>query len=367
MNTRAQLLGIVGAGLVLLAIALALGRGTHPASPPTNEGTEPPEQMRDDTAGPVSVLDRGLEPENERRTPPDAAPQAKKVTTAFETPRPAVGRGVDGRIAGRLLVDPWVPTGSIQVTIGWSPSRGAPSFHETSSVAQDGSFARTGITEPTVRVVVRLKNDLWEAFHLDDVPVRKESETQDSRLDPIDLRGMFERLSVTVFDDAGSSRSGARVTLRNPDEPGNEWSRSTVEGRVEFLTRTGPHDIEIDLDGYRRVHLSGAYGDQIVRMAAGIPLRLTLKGEGVRPGRMAVALLETQHRSSLGGMATFQDPWQATLAVPEPGRYEIAWYLDNGRIQNYLGFGPVRWVDVGDRDDQELVLEVPEAFRVAIR
>jgi len=203
---------------------------------------------------------------------------------------------------------------------------------------------------------------------LEGVPVRPAGEAPDRRLDPIDLRGVFEKLTVDVLDDVGARRSGARVTLRNPEAPERQFSRVTVVGRAEFLTRAGPHDIDVALDGFRSVQLAGAYGDQIVRLRAGIPVRVMLTGDGVPRGRIAMALLDSQRGLSLGGMTIFDEPMQATLVVTTPGRYEVAWYLQSSRNQRYLGAAPVRWVDIRDRDEvQELVLDVPEEVLAAIR
>jgi hypothetical protein len=277
-----------------------------------------------------------------------------------------------GSIAGRLLVDPWVPLGKLTVkgTLVNPPVHTTPFFSMT--IENDGRFSRTGLMVPTVHLSVRLADDPWEAFVLDDVAVRRPTEPPDPRLDPIDLRGKFEMLSVSVVDDLGIKRNGARVALRNSSAPQINCSRVTEDGHAEFLTRAGPHDIEVELDGFRRTQLTDVDGDQFVRLRKGIPVRITLKGQGSKStasGRVAIALLsESDPPLRLGGLATFDDSRQATLTITVPGRYEVAWYSERDGKKVLVSAAPVLMVDIRDRDElQELVLDVPAEVQAAIQ
>lgn len=288
-----------------------------------------------------------------------------------------------GVVAGRLLLDPWVPSEKIRVIvqpIGAREAVAVPSFFREPAVSvlrlsPGGKFAQSGIAAPTVVLAVRVENDPWDAIRLEGVPVRTVMETQDSRLDPIDLRGQFELVDVVVLDEGGARVDGARVHLRNPADTSSDCSRSTSGGHAQFLTRSGAHDFEIERDGYRVARLEGVYGDQIVRLRNGIPVQITLRGAGPRPtppDRIAVALLRGTDKQGkqlvLGGIGTFEDPRTTRIVVSTPGTYEVAWYLDHGRNRQYLTGGPGRTVLVRDTDElQELVLEFPSEALAAMR
>jgi hypothetical protein len=287
-----------------------------------------------------------------------------------------------GLVAGRLLLDPWVPMEKIRVIVqpiaeratgDVRPSRNSERTPSTVRLGPRGTFAQFGVTEPTVRLSVRVENDPWDAVRIEDVPVRDVAELQDSRLDPIDLRGRFELVGVVVLDDAGAELDGARVALRSSEDPAVGCSRVAVGGRAEFLTRTGPHDFEVDLEGCRRARLAGVYGDQVVRMKRGIPVRITLQGKAPNPtppARIAIALLKSGRKEplTLGGMSTFEDPRQTTLLVTAPGPYEVAWYLESGGNRRYLTGSPGRTVEIRDLEEgQDLVLEFPSEVLAAIQ
>jgi hypothetical protein len=121
------------------------------------------------------------------------------------------------------------------------------------------------------------------------------------------------------------------------------------------------------------VRLDGAYGDQVVRLRKGIPVRITLRGAIPRPSsrsdRIAVALLRGAGRQMvLGGMGTFEDPKETAFLVASPGTYEVAWYLDSGQSRKYLTGGTTRTVEVRDTDvAQEIALEFPSEVLAAIK
>jgi hypothetical protein len=283
-----------------------------------------------------------------------------------------------GVVAGSVRLDPWVPPTRIRVTIqpvnesGQLPPVngvfGSPPLH----LDPEGRFRFGGITSSTAVVSVRVESDPWEAARIENVPVREGNEPQDSRLEPIDLRGKLEVLAVSVLDDAGAKLDGARVVLSSSEDTDIGCSRVTSGGRAEFLTKTGPHDLEVERDGFRKARLAGVFGDQVVRLRKGIPVRVVLQGKSpdVKPQeRIVIALLKgTRDRSTLGGMGTFDDPRQATFLVSSPGSYEIAWYLESGRDRKYITSSAGRTVQVGDLDGvQDLVVEFPSEALAALR
>jgi len=278
----------------------------------------------------------------------------------------------EGFVSGRLLVDSWVPFENLRLrlTTVHAPDHSYSSYGP--KIEKDGTFSQPGLSAAKVRLSVELAGDPWDVLVLDDVAVRDPGDPPDPRLEPIDLGGRVERLSVDVVDDKGARRSGARVALHNPENPAINCSRLTVDGHVEFLTRAGPHDVEVELEGFRRAQLVGVYGNQLVRLRNGIPVRITLR-EGAAnlrsSDRIAVALLtESEPRLKVGGMATFEDPQQTTMTVSMPGRFEVAWYLERDGKKEFLATSPVLELDVRDRDDvQDIVLDLPAAVLAGVR
>ena len=322
-------------------------------------------------------------------TTPDVRPVARATRDGYyDSPVVTVAWGAKnvqlvlregGYVAGRVQLDPWIPASKIRITVQPVPAiqPGMVGHGETFASpplrldAQCG-FRFGGITEPTAVVSVRIENDPWEAARIKDVPVREGNAPQDSRLDPIDLRGKFEAINVDVVDESGAKLDLARVLLHGSEDASVECSRVTSRGRAEFLTSTGPHDIEVELDGFRHARLAGVYGDQIVRLRKGISVRIVLQGKSPDvkpPERIAIALLQgTRDRSTLGGMGTFVDPRETTIPVTSPGSYEIAWYLESGRDRKYITSSAGRTIEVGDLDGvQDVVVEFPSEALAAMR
>ncbi len=285
-----------------------------------------------------------------------------------------------GVVAGRVHLDPWVAPSQVRVTVqpaneGGEPllppvngAFGSPPLH----LDEEGRFRFGGVASTNAIVSVRVENDPWEAARVENVPVRYGNEPQDSRLEPIDLRGKLEVVAVNVVDESGAKLDGARVLLSASDDSDLGCSRLTLGGRAEFLARTGAHDVDVEREGYRRARLAGVYGDQVVRLRKGIPVRVLLQGNtpSLNPGeKIGIALLKgTRDRSTLGGMGRFVEPREATFLVSSPGRYEIAWYLEMGRDQKYITSSAGRTVEVADLDGtQDLVVEFPSEALAAMR
>jgi hypothetical protein len=300
-----------------------------------------------------------------------------------------------GRIvSGRLLVNRWIDPRqlTVEISAGSNPTRsaertfarsrplgGSPDGDRTYlfEVDEQGRFTVPGFSSPTVELRVSAMEDPWPAVEISDVAVRRPGEAPDSRLDPLDLRGKFERLAVDVLDDHGREVDRASVTLRDPELPSGSRSRSTMfGGRAEFLTRAGPHDIEIESDGFRRVRLESAIGDQVVRLRRGIPVLVRVRGKSARPpppDLLAVGFLRTEDTrqdldrvGTIDGIGTLKDPLQTTFLVASPGIHQVAWYLQTGNTQAYLRAGTVVRVDVHDQESvQEIVLDLPDQAEAA--
>ena len=306
-----------------------------------------------------------------------------------------------GVVSGRLLLDRWMKLENVTVELSIPPGPGEKpdlssvrvlaagrvldgfpthlhSIVSSFGIDADGRFVATGITRSTVDLAVYLAGESEPAISIPSVAVRREGETSDARLDPLDLRGKFEPLVVDVFDESGNGLTGASVFMSDPGSGpnGRKWSTQTtlLGGRAEFLTRAGPHDIEVESEGFRRARLDSVNGNQVVRLRKGIPVHVRIRGSDARPAQpdiLAVGFLGEERDDSmpwlrnvptsvLDGIGTLDDPHETTFLVASPGIHQVEWYLKSGKLPVFLNTGSNVTVDVLDQDAlQEFVLDLP--------
>jgi hypothetical protein len=301
-----------------------------------------------------------------------------------------------GVVSGRLLLDPGVATDRVTLEITAVADERRKSFtglvfasnqhveddgfiepppfrYEYSrqfKIDAEGRFAVAGFAGPAVSVTVRPIDDPAQPLEIRDVVVQRAGAAPDPRIDPIDLRGKVKRVAVDVIDDVGTKRDGARVTSRAAGRTGVERSQFTRDGRAEFLVWSGPRDVDVCLDGFRTVRLSGVEGDQVVQLRKGIQVRVTVRGSATRPAPpdlLAVGLMQgTRIHPILDGIGTLQDPNRTTFVVASPGPHDVGWYLERGSIRAYLETGTTQSVDVRDQEGiQEIVVSLPSSAQAA--
>jgi hypothetical protein len=299
----------------------------------------------------------------------------------FDADRVPFDRGADylelvlrrgGVISGRVLLDPGIPIDAVRLHLESSTARGTslallgthgPGQGEEASTrtpAKDGSFAFEGVPATDARLVVTVQEDSSPLLQIEAIRVREVGESPDARLDPVDLRGLLELLTIEVQDDQGRGCSNATVVLGDPAGNRADRGRLTQDGRTTFLVAAGRYDVDVDLAGWRRAHLSGVHGDQIVHLKKGIPVRVVLGGAvalPAAPNRLYVGLLvDVQNpRSILDGTAGFSEGREASFLVSSPGPHEVAWYVESGTTRYFLAGTPRRTVRVVDQDEEQVI------------
>jgi hypothetical protein len=124
-----------------------------------------------------------------------------------------------GVVVGRVRLDPWIPASKVCVTVEpmqpKPPPPGAIATFRSPPLRLDGEggFRYGGILASYATVAVRIESDPWVAARVEDVFVPETGESHDPRLDPIDLRGKLEVVTVDVQDESGRKLDRARVQL----------------------------------------------------------------------------------------------------------------------------------------------------------
>jgi len=277
-----------------------------------------------------------------------------------------------GVIAGTVLVDPGIPVESVRLHLESSTesrdrlaSRGTGDASEDDepgvrTPAKDGAFAFEGVPAKDARLVVTIVDDASPLLEIRAIQVREVGEPTDPRIDPVDLRGMLELVTIEVQDDQGKSCSNAMVVLGDPSGAREARGKLTQEGRATFVCASGPHDVEVELAGWRRAHLASVHGNQVVQLKRGFPVRVVL-GRGAalppEPSRLFVGLLvDVEHpRSVLDGTAAFSEQREAAFLVSTPGPHEVAWYVESGTTRYFLVGTPRRTVRIADQDEEQVI------------
>jgi hypothetical protein len=291
-----------------------------------------------------------------------------------------------GVVAGRILVDRGIPMDLLRVrlelpdvtrydkpirrgvrrSIGLGDPLSDPWVYVP---LDDGQFTFEGLLATPAKIAVMVQDQVVPVAEVDSIRVRDAGEAVDPRLDPLDLRGILQLLSIDVLDDASRKCSGATVVLSDPIGRFGDRGRATQDGRATFLAPKGVYDVDVDLAGWRRAHLSGVLGSQTVQLKKGSPVRVILDGSGALPAspyRLVVALLVDvpQPRSVVDGMGAFAGGRETTLLASSPGLHEVAWYLENGSRQTFLTGTPRKIVELRDSDvEQSVHIDLADAVR----
>lgn len=274
-----------------------------------------------------------------------------------------------GVVAGRIVLDPGIPMDALKIQLRDPDLPGSRRLVD--SAWRDGEFSFDHLRNSSATLSVHLDSMKSPLLEVESIRVRKIGEARDPRLDPLDLRGTLEQVTIEVQDDAGKKCSWARVVLSDPTGRFEDRSGVTQDGTLTVLAPRTPYDVDVDLDGWRRAHLDGTLGSQLVRLRRGIPVRVILDGSDELPPapyRLAIALFADVRppRSGDDGMGTFAVGRGATFLSSLPGRHEVGWYIDGGRRQSYLTGIPRTTVQLRDEDDEQVIhLELTRAVRSA--
>lgn len=150
-------------------------------------------------------------------------------------------------------------------------------------------------------------------------------ETDDPRLDPIDLRTGFQVVQLLVVDATGQRIENRAIKGRVFRADGTRSSSRDLEdiGLIRDTDR-----LEVSALGYRAVLLRRVTPGQRVTLEPAAKIRLRVRGDAIPEGYELLALLQTADEETLGGSEV--DP-KTGLTGPidtrGPGRHVVRVYL----------------------------------------
>jgi RNA polymerase sigma-70 factor (ECF subfamily) len=191
----------------------------------------------------------------------------------------------NGRIAGRLLLDPEIPLEAIGVHLDEALVVADPaSKHDPFDVvrlAADGAFEADALRAGRGRLVVALRDSRspwsrWEPLStLDGLTVVAGESVADPRLTPIDLRGRVRCIVVRLADESATKLP--RATVRYRSEPITDLERpfrvaTTDESGAATLYVSGSSaELDVALDGFERLAQRGVAFDLELRLRRAVP------------------------------------------------------------------------------------------------
>jgi hypothetical protein len=240
-------------------------------------------------------------------------------------------------VGGRILVDDWIDVDRMELRLtpsSWKPDLPLPKWTKpASAVEDDGTFLLDGIDRAVeVDLEVSYAKEPVVGGEVRGIRVREVGVSEDPRLDPLDLRGFLDPLTIEVIDETGSRLRHARVVVRGVDGAELDRCRGTAEGFARFLLPARSYDVEVEAQGWRRARAKDVSGHRVVRLERGIPVRIRLDDRVTlppRPYRLAIALLADVEEplDEVDGTGAFDDSRTAAFVVSSAGPHRVAWYL----------------------------------------
>lgn len=268
-----------------------------------------------------------------------------------------------GVLRGILLTDAEIPPNLLRVRLGTKPAIAQVQPNRDpweQEPASDGSFAFEGLTVKGETQTLEIKSAGVVLLRFDSFQVTTESDPPDPRLNPLDLRGMLDRISIEVRDDTGAVATGASVTLRDPRRQSPPRRRTVEDGRAIFIARAGGHEIEVEKAGFRRVVLSDVRGNQVVHLQSGLSVRAVLDGPAHLPPT-PYGLVVALHRDDppgparIDGWGRFEAREEVSFRALSAGPHDVVWYLESGNHRHFLDGIPKQVVELADRDAEQVV------------
>jgi len=240
-------------------------------------------------------------------------------------------------------------------------------YHDTFRRTPDerSAFAFESLTPGLATVRVFLADESEPLAVVQDVSVAAGETSRDPRLDPLDLRGRIERVTITVVAGDGAGAPEGHVAILAPDAEAPRTRRELLsDGRVELLLRSVPVDLEVHGHGYRTRLLHDIVEDTTVSLEPGLPIELRLPPD-LDPPRAPLALhaiaqplewSDALYEALRSEDAERDVPWtqwiqwrsapfaadgSLELRLPVEGEYRIAWYLapsEGARMRSIGGY-----------------------------
>lgn len=201
-----------------------------------------------------------------------------------------------GVVAGRVLVDQEIRLDSMRLSLdarfkGGNHDLSLPSFEWGLRPSADGGFSFEEVGARQVRLSVLVEGE--HVMDIGDIPVGVAGTPPDPRLDPLDLRGRFQLLTIELQDDVGRILPSGTVVLRDPMMP---RTRMIQGGKARFLVSHGSYDFDIEAPGWRRERLSAVSTDRNANAERGLNLPSLPRRAGI---------LESGKHGCLGAPRTY--------------------------------------------------------------
>ncbi|HYC76100.1 MAG TPA: carboxypeptidase-like regulatory domain-containing protein, partial [Planctomycetota bacterium] len=281
-----------------------------------------------------------------------------------------------GVVEGRLLLDPDLPRDLVRATLHVrraGANDGKSLFSRETSPAADGALAWIGAPEGVGMVVIRTHACGHRDFaKIDDIRIEAGGSSRDPRLDPLDLRGKFHVVELSVVGSDG--RRLGEVEVETLDADGKPLSkRGADRGVTRLCLPFEPIDLRLWHPAYRPTFVARPFG--AVRATLGSPFVVRLRA----PQRLPALQGDVEYVVDLVPTAPQQgrDPGMRTLAtqrverivapgrdavvrVGAPGEYAVQWRVERQRnkaieAKNIEGPRPRDVVLVPDADVETTV------------
>lgn len=326
--------------------------------------TQSAEDGRFEIYGPSSNLAMEL-----RASHPDFLAGSSEAISGFEEHRIVLDSGL--RLEGSIVVDDgtmmdhlsvsWYP-GHAERDQGRSWVRGSRRV----GVEPDGSFSFGAMDAESGWLEVSDRRNSLTLATVEAVEPWPESAIPDGRLDPIDLRGSVQVITLSFTDMAGEPITGVRFSVSVPGSEEAWWNVVRErDGTAEIFAPPGGVDVFVRSNGYRELRIPGVTSDRSIRLETAIPLQFQLS-----PSSLAAEYdLEIRARSvgdgpriepstlRLGkdGKATATAPRAGPLHLYLRVRYQSGEGRTTSRYVNFGSLGRRLQVEVRDSAGSQVI------------
>ncbi|MEM7307086.1 MAG: hypothetical protein AAF682_10475 [Planctomycetota bacterium] len=272
-----------------------------------------------------------------------------------------------GTLRGKLQLDEGVEPRDVSLRLIDVRTQEPPKSARR-TLKDGGAFELTRVPAGTYDLHVQLSDSDEPLLVIDQLLAVPGEVNDDPRLNPIDLRGMFQAIRLRVTDADGATIPQLKISYRptgDDEAPWRfDWQRD--EQTVSIVTTAQAIDIEVASEGYRTARLDGVVGEREVVLLAGAPLRFVLSGglPALPPNvHLEVAVTPAGPDSSRfsGGNAKFDASGTAEIRASGGGTFRIALHIVRieGRMARSYGVRctPDR-VDVQVEGEQTFLIEV---------
>ena len=188
-----------------------------------------------------------------------------------------------GSIAGSVLLDEGLPERELRVSAVARAEQPVPNAAPRETGIRGGSFRVQSLAPGVYDVAVALEGSPDVLVLVESVTVESGRAADDPRLVGIDLRGRLHHFPLEIVGYRGTERLAG--TLRLGEAGSGVWNASLwLNSERRVLVAPWPSiDLEVQVAGYRTVHLRAVRGESRVELERGFPVRVALTGDADPP------------------------------------------------------------------------------------